>query len=299
VQIAGTVKTAEGVPVPGATVRAVASESGKTWLTWTDDTGKFEFAELPGGHYRVEVEQLGFETVSREADFSSANASPLELMMRVGTGEASAAAAANGGAKTPASAPGAAAGQGAGNAQGNHGPQQGTGGRGQGQGGPAVPAGVVNAMRQGMGGFQQVDVNGETPQNGQTQGQNRGNGATGELAVSNVLGGGLGSAASSDAFLMNGTVGRGATVGEGGFSMAGPGGPGRAGRAARAAELFQGRVAADRAVDPAVQAGSAGPWAAAGRVEVEEDSGADDQEAAAKVKGSADSGAHNESCASR
>ena len=74
---------------------------------------------------------------------------------------------------------------------------------------------------------------------------------------------------------------------------------GWAGRAARAAELFQGRVAADRAVDPAVQAGSAGPWAAAGRVEVEEDSGAEDQEAAAKVKGSADSGAHNESCASR
>jgi len=264
VQIAGTVKTAEGVPVPGATVRAVASESGKTWLTWTDDTGKFEFAELPGGHYRVEVEQLGFETVSREADFSSANASPLELMMRVGTGEASAAAAANGGAKTPASAPGAAAGQGAGNAQGNHGPQQGTGGRGQGQGGPAVPAGVVNAMRQGMGGFQQVDVNGETPQNGQTQGQNRGNGATGELAVSNVLGGGLGSAASSDAFLMNGTVGRGATVGEGGFSMGGPGGPGMGGPGGAGGGAFPGQGGGGPGGGPGGPGGFGGPMGGGG-----------------------------------
>jgi trimeric autotransporter adhesin len=236
VRIAGAVKTAEGVAVPGATVRVVETGSGKAWLSWTDEAGKFDFAELPAGHYRIEVEQLGFEAAVREADFSAVSAPPVELTIRVGTGEAPATNEAKNGA-------GHGVGRGASGAQGQPGQRQPPGGQGPGQHNGAVPPGVLNAVRQGLGGFQQVDVNGETSQGGQTQsqGQSQGNGANAELAVSNVPGGALGGAASSDAFLMSGTVGRGAAGGDSGFPMGGPGGPGMGGPGGPGGGAFSGQ----------------------------------------------------------
>ncbi|MGH9703165.1 MAG: carboxypeptidase regulatory-like domain-containing protein, partial [Candidatus Acidiferrales bacterium] len=56
----GFVHTPAGAPIPGATVRLVNPATGQSWVSWTDETGKFDFPGLPGGHYRIEVEQLGF-----------------------------------------------------------------------------------------------------------------------------------------------------------------------------------------------------------------------------------------------
>src|SRR5271157_2471913 len=243
VRVAGAVKTAEGVAVPGATVRVVETGSGQAWLSWTDEAGKFEFSGLPAGHYRIEVEQLGFAATAREADYSAASAPSIELTIRVGTGEAPATAPANGAKNGAGVSPNPVAGQGAPGAQVNRQSQQPPGGQGPGQHNGAVPPGVLNAVRQGLGGFQQVDVNGETSQGGQTQsqGQSQGNGANAELAVSNVPGGALGGAASSDAFLMSGTVGRGAAGGDVGFPMGGPGGPGMGGPGGPGGGAFPGQ----------------------------------------------------------
>ena len=78
-RLTGAVRTAEGIPVPGATLRAIQTSSGKAWVSWTDENGKFEFPALPPGHYRIEISQLGFAPATRETDLSPASQAPLEL----------------------------------------------------------------------------------------------------------------------------------------------------------------------------------------------------------------------------
>src|SRR5208337_3823405 len=59
VDITCVVRTQKGVPVPGATVRAVHIPSGRGWVAWTDQDGKAAFSGLPPGQYRLESRQLG------------------------------------------------------------------------------------------------------------------------------------------------------------------------------------------------------------------------------------------------
>ena len=82
VPTAGLVRTAQGVPVPGATVRLVHLASGRAWVSWTDENGKFQFPGLPAGRYRIEAQQLGFEPASKEVEFAAA-APAIELTIRV------------------------------------------------------------------------------------------------------------------------------------------------------------------------------------------------------------------------
>ena len=70
-QLAGTVRTPDGTAVPGSTLRVIQTSTGKAWITWTDEDGKFEFPALPSGHYRVEISQLGFAPATREIDLAS------------------------------------------------------------------------------------------------------------------------------------------------------------------------------------------------------------------------------------
>lgn len=67
----GVVRTASGVPVPGAAVRLIHAETGHAWLSWTDDEGKFALPGLPAGKYRIDVQQLGFESATLEYTFPS------------------------------------------------------------------------------------------------------------------------------------------------------------------------------------------------------------------------------------
>ena len=85
VQPSGVVRTASGTAVPGATVRLLETSTGRAWLTWTDENGKFVFPALPAGHYRVEVSQLGFDTLSKELDLGTAAPTPIALTLAVAT----------------------------------------------------------------------------------------------------------------------------------------------------------------------------------------------------------------------
>ncbi len=232
----GAVRTARGYSIPGATLRLTELASGRAWVTWTDENGKFELPGLPPGRYRVEAEQIGFESAAKEIEFI-AQGPAIELTLPVAAlaaldHPAQPQAPENGNpvgaspaqkAETPKSAPaganpadpGAPGGPSAANA-----PPGPPGARKPGQ----APANVAEMIRQRMrqGGFQDVDMS--------AQGAGQDTVAPADAGP----GGPLGEASSSDAFLINGTVGRGATQSDAGFGpfgalgpfggMAGPGG---------------------------------------------------------------------------
>ena len=221
---AGIVKTVGGSPVPGASLKLVNTATQKAFVSWTDESGKFQFSALPAGHYTVEASQLGFAPASLEIQLGDGPPPPpLQLTLRVATlaelsapagsqrpgggrrfgqGQAQGPGGAN--ANSQAGQPGAT-GNGA---NGNRYP--GRGGRGQ-----QLSPGLMNALQQGMGGFQQTDLTGEAAQG------EAGIGGAGAGAAEANLGAGGGS---SDSFLLQGTVGQG--LASGGFG--GPGGPGAA-----------------------------------------------------------------------
>lgn len=86
--IFGTVRTQQGVNVPGAAVDLVHVTSGEAWATSTDEQGKFSVSDLPAGHYRIEAHQLGLGTAVWEDEIrSSSSAKPaaprnVELTLR-------------------------------------------------------------------------------------------------------------------------------------------------------------------------------------------------------------------------
>ena len=231
----GTVKTSDGTPVPSATVRITNTDTNKSWVSWSDESGKFEFPGLPAGHYRVEASQLGFVKSSADVQLPAPANKPVAVVLRVATlaelnAPANPAAGAAGSGRRQFGGGNAGSGQGgnaqAGNGQGRFGGQ----GQNRGQGGPGgrggfggrgqLPAGVTNAIRQGMadGGFAQTDLTGEggAAANGEeTIGQGGGNAQlNAQLSSAGATG------ASSDAFLLQGTTGQGVAAPAGG-----PGGP--------------------------------------------------------------------------
>jgi hypothetical protein len=224
-QVTGVVHTPEGTPVPAATVHLINTDTNKTWLSWTDESGKFEFPQIPNGPYRVEASQLGFTNASLVVQVPVVPPGPIPIVLRVATlAELAAKPEATHPPRNPRPPGGAA------NPNNNAaGPTRQGGGRG-GQ----LPAGVSNAINAGLasGGFEQTDLTEEgaggpagatnTPANEGTQ-----------IAADSPAG--AGSSATSDSFLLQGTVGQGlAGNGPGGFgpnglvpsNPLGEGGPG-------------------------------------------------------------------------
>ena len=238
----GVVRSEEGVAIPGVAVRLTNTDTNKAWVTWTDESGKFQFPTLPAGNYRVEASQIGFAPASSTVVLPIFPSGPIPIVLHVATlaelegqegAPASAkpgsgatkgnAAGANGGSSNGASPSSANAGAGGGGAPGAR-RGNGAGGRGQ------SSAGNANAIRQQMaaGGFQETDLTGEasaTGQEGQASAQST-EGTQPTLAAS--VGG---TSSSSDSFLLQGTVGQGLSANGpgdfpgGGFGNIAVGGP--------------------------------------------------------------------------
>jgi hypothetical protein len=217
--LSGVVRAADGTPIPGSTLRVIQTASGKAWVSWTDESGKFEVPGLSSGHYRVEVSQLGFAPASREIDLGQNSGAPLELKLDVGTlaaitappataaPEKSAAASAS---AAPPSSNDIAKSSPSSAAPANP-AQPSTGTATARNGGSAAPGGRYggrNGQQGGPGGrrtFQQVGLNG----NGQDPNNPEGTGDDQQSV--NAAGGQLGQAASADAVQMIGTVAMGQT----------------------------------------------------------------------------------------
>jgi hypothetical protein len=223
----GIVRLAGGTAIPGATVRLLHTASGHAWVSWTDENGKFDLPGLPPGKYHIEVEQLGFDPISVDTEFNPppepkpdtkpTAPTPFEITIRIAP---LAAAAPTPSAANPSQPPAAVSGEskpstpsaaapsgtaanpsGAAKSATNKPGQPPNGGRpgpnGQRPGGPT--------------GFQRVDVNGPGV----------GTLTEGAANAGTMDSGSLGEAASSDALLVNGTVGRGDTAGANMFAIFG------------------------------------------------------------------------------
>ncbi len=225
VSIGGLVRSIEGAPVPGATVRFTNTDTNQVWVSWTDQSGKFEFPRLPAGPYKAEASQLGFVASSLNVNLGAAPAPPsMQFVLSVATlaqltspASGSTASQPNGNERRRnrnpnSNSPDGSASNAGSNALGGRAAYR--GGRGQ------LPPGVLNAMTQGMatGGFQQTDLADEST------GQNEEAGPPPATMSSNSAG------LSSDAFLLQGTVGMGLSPNgsgaAGGFGAFGPGGGG-------------------------------------------------------------------------
>ena len=177
--------------MPGAMVRIVDTEKKKSWASWTDESGRFEFPALPPGRYHIEASQLGFVPSSLDVEVPIVPAGPIPMVLQVATLEQLTAPAENarktapsaengnkaataGGEKAapnPASGSGTTAPENSASNGGNR-TRRNAGGNGGGTGGgpggrndgrQQLPPGVSNAVNQGMGrgGFQQTDLTGE------------------------------------------------------------------------------------------------------------------------------------------
>ena len=229
--VGGAVRTTEGSGVPGATVRIANLETNKSWVSWTDESGKFQIPGLPPGRYRMEASQIGFIPATQELVIAGPPAPVVALSLRVATlAELNPAPEAATGDNTAAANPNAAGGlPDSGNKRGHPAGAKGRDNSGAEPGGQQaqLPAGVTNAIHQGLGGFQQTDLTGEsTGQSEEAVAQQNAVGANPLPTISLSSRDG----ASSDAFLMQGTVGQGLSPnGPGGGGFGGTGGPGGAG----------------------------------------------------------------------
>src|ERR1700694_199137 len=69
-----------GLPVPGATITAVRGET--KFIAITDSQGAYSFADLPDGDWKLQIEMLGFATITSEVPVApSAPAAEWDLKM--------------------------------------------------------------------------------------------------------------------------------------------------------------------------------------------------------------------------
>ena len=222
--------TANGVPVPGATV--TATQGDKKLVTTTDDQGAYSFPELADGVWTIQVEMLGFSKLTQEVaitpDAPSPSwdlkvltfdalkqqlASPAPTKPAVPATTTAAAPAPAGSQPQPAAPANPAA------TTANAHPARNNGGRGA-NGNNGRPS-LRQALANGSDGFQRLDVN----QTGDGQmGNDMNAGANADMGQS------------SDALVVNGSVSAGLDMpmqndwmafgGRGGMGFGGPGGMG-------------------------------------------------------------------------
>ena len=276
----GIVRTSGGVPIPGANLRLVETTTGRAWVSWTDENGRFDLPGLPLGHYQMEASQLGFESTTQQFDLSD-TPGVVNVTLKIAS-LASMEAAAASSQKLGQAAAGAGASPNpavtapSGNAQA---PEQGRGAGGlrrrqfpggapdgggppsSGQNGAPTPgAGAPGPGRQGFGGrrgaFQQVILNNQNGAQGQGEAAAQAGEAGDQGGDQGTQAGPLGQASSSDAILMNGTVGQGdqnagfaGGFPPGGVILQGPGDAGQSG--------FRGTGGGFRGGAPAANPGGA------------------------------------------
>ncbi|HEX5731991.1 MAG TPA: TonB-dependent receptor [Blastocatellia bacterium] len=82
--LSGHVEDKEGAGIAGATVTATNLDRNQSWKMQSDDQGRFRFAILPVGAYRIEIEHAGFATFNKELNLSIGQALDLPVALAIG-----------------------------------------------------------------------------------------------------------------------------------------------------------------------------------------------------------------------
>jgi trimeric autotransporter adhesin len=263
ITLSGSVRTARGLAVPGATVHIRHVASGKGWATLTDEDGNFSIPNLPAGQYHIEAQQLGVGVATWDNELKpvsgepSAMPGPIDLVLRrkASVAEPETAEAKPAENETAAGAPQeesakngvanstdataapkkhhkagaaedsagtAAAAKSDSNAGGAPGKSAGTGTASADAAKSSTPGGKhakgaktspdeQKTAKSKKGGFEQVEPDGILTANADTNQQTIPAPQTNSVAAGNSLNQ-PSSASSSDAYLINGAVGRGSTA---------------------------------------------------------------------------------------
>src|SRR5271165_4734761 len=84
-QIAGTVRDASGLGVPGAEVTATQTDTGIVRTTTTSVDGTYVLPSLPVGPYRVEIKKEGFSTYLQSGIVLQVDTAPaVDATLKVG-----------------------------------------------------------------------------------------------------------------------------------------------------------------------------------------------------------------------
>jgi len=83
-EVAGTVTDVSGAVVSGARVQIQRMEDKSSRNTVADAAGKFSFAALPPGRYRVQVESVGFRTSVRVISLAARDRGVLSATLQIG-----------------------------------------------------------------------------------------------------------------------------------------------------------------------------------------------------------------------
>src|SRR5215510_5466036 len=79
VLLSGTIASASGEKMGGATVSAKAEGSVTTTTVYTDEAGEYYFPPLPSGKYKVWAQAISFETAKGDVDLSTARRQDFKL----------------------------------------------------------------------------------------------------------------------------------------------------------------------------------------------------------------------------
>ncbi len=83
VTLQGVVQTPDKTPVPGASVHIVEQNSGKSWITWTDESGKFRLPELPAGKFHIDAAQIGFGSAGADVAPTSEKSDDIIMVLKI------------------------------------------------------------------------------------------------------------------------------------------------------------------------------------------------------------------------
>jgi uncharacterized protein YfaS (alpha-2-macroglobulin family) len=83
-EIAGTIADRSGAVIPGATVALVQVSKGETRTAHSNPEGRFTFAALPGGSYRIRISSPGFVVLSYSFSLLARDSAQLTAILDVG-----------------------------------------------------------------------------------------------------------------------------------------------------------------------------------------------------------------------
>src|SRR6184192_2983240 len=81
--LTGVVEDPSGAPIPGAHVKLTQKATAEVFKTTSDETGQFEFRNLPEGKYVLSAQAQGVEAIEMVVTIAAHPAPPMRIRMEI------------------------------------------------------------------------------------------------------------------------------------------------------------------------------------------------------------------------